>query len=119
MPTHRERRFLCLRAEHGVDGNLLRWSERRISRRSTRLKNQLSVRGFDRELARRIRELARRERMSLNKAALILMRRGAGLSDDATRDTAIGGALDEFIGTWSAAEEERILKSVEPFETVD
>ena len=89
------------------------------SRRSARPKNQLSLRGFDRELARRIRELARRERVSLNKAALILMRRGAGLGGDATPDTAIGTALDEFIGTWLAADEERFLKSVEPFETVD
>ena len=81
--------------------------------------NQLSLRGFDKELARRIRELARREGVSLNKAALLLMRRGAGIGDETTPDAAIGGALDEFIGTWSATDEKRFLKSVEPFEMVD
>jgi len=81
--------------------------------------NQLSLRGFDKELARRIRELARRERVSLNKAALLLMRRGAGIGDETTSESAIGGALDEFIGIWSAADEKRFLKSIEPFEIVD
>lgn len=41
--------------------------------------DHLSVRGFDKELERRLRELARRENVSLNKAALLLLRRGAGL----------------------------------------
>lgn len=81
--------------------------------------NQLSLRGFDKELARRIRELARREGVSLNKAALLLMRRGAGIGDEATSESAIGSALDEFIGVWSAADEKRFLKSIEIFETVD
>ena len=81
--------------------------------------NQLSLRGFDKELARRIRELARREGVSLNKAALLLMRRGAGIGDEARSDAAIGSALDEFIGIWSAAEEKRFLESLEVFETVD
>ena len=81
--------------------------------------NQLSLRGFDKELTRRIRELARREGISLNKAALLLMRRGAGIGEDPNPDAAIGSALDEFIDTWSAADEKRFLKSIEPFETVD
>lgn len=70
-------------------------------------------------LARRIREIARQEGVSLNKAALLLMRRGAGISDGTTSETAIGSGLDEFIGTWSAADEKRLLKSIEPFEVVD
>jgi hypothetical protein len=81
--------------------------------------NQLSLRGFDKELSRRIRELARREGVSLNKAALLLMRRGAGIAGEVVPDSAIGDALDEFIGTWSAADERHLLKSIEPFETVD
>jgi len=81
--------------------------------------NQLSLRGFDKELARHIRELARREGVSLNKAALLLMRRGAGIDDETISDSAIGSALDEFIGTWSAADEKRFLKSIELFEIVD
>ena len=82
--------------------------------------NQLSLRGFDKELARRIRQVARREGVSLNKAALLLMRRGAGIGEDApTPESAIGDGLDEFIGTWSAADARHLLKSIEPFEVVD
>jgi len=77
--------------------------------------NQLSVRGFDKELARCIRQIARREGLSLNKAALLLMRRGAGIGET-TSESAIGDGLDEFIGTWSAEDERPLLKSIEPFE---
>ena len=42
---------------------------------------QLTVRGFDDELAEAIRQLARRDGTSLNQAALKLLRRGADLSD--------------------------------------
>jgi hypothetical protein len=80
--------------------------------------DQLSLRGFDKELARRIRELARREHVSLNKAALLLMRRGAGLLDPQS-EAAVGDALDGFIGRWSSADEKRLLESIAPFETVD
>lgn len=81
--------------------------------------NQLSLRGFDKELARRIRELARSEHISLNRAALLLMRRGAGIGEETTSESTVGNALDEFIGVWSAADEKRFLESIEIFETVD
>lgn len=85
----------------------------------TDIMDQLSLRGFDKELARRIRELARRENVSLNKAALLLMRRGAGLVDPAPSQATVGDALDQFIGRWSSADEKRLLESIAPFETVD
>lgn len=82
--------------------------------------DQLSLRGFDKELARRIRELARREHVSMNKAALLLMRRGAGLVDESGPSSrAVGDALDRFIGSWSAADEKRLLASIAACETVD
>jgi hypothetical protein len=81
--------------------------------------DQLSLRGFDKELARRIKELARREHVSLNKAALLLMRRGAGLVDPKSPPTTVGDGLDQFIGRWSALDEKRFLDSVAPFESVD
>jgi hypothetical protein len=81
--------------------------------------DQLSLRGFDKELARRIRELARREHVSLNKAALLLMRRGAGLVESGPLPATVGDALDGFIGRWSAADEKRLLQSIAPCETVD
>lgn len=81
--------------------------------------DQLSLRGFDKELARRIKELARREHVSLNKAALLLMRRGAGLVDAPSPSATVGDALDQFIGRWSATDEKRLLESIAPFEAVD
>jgi len=80
---------------------------------------QLSLRGFDKELERRLKELARREGVSLNKAAQILLLRGAGLSERGRSSTAVGDALDHFIGRWSEAEEQRLLDSISPCEAVD
>ena len=81
--------------------------------------DQLSLRGLDKELERRIRELARREGVSLNKAALMLLRKGAGLMDPIESSTPVGDALDLFIGSWSEAEERRILGGIAPLEAVD
>jgi hypothetical protein len=81
--------------------------------------DHLSLRGFDKELELRIRELARREGMSLNKAALLLLRRGAGLLESGQSSAAVGDALDRFIGSWSAADERRLLESIAACETVD
>jgi hypothetical protein len=81
--------------------------------------DHLSLRGFDKELERRLRELARREHVSLNKAALLLLRRGAGLLESGQSSAAVGDALDRFIGRWSVAEERRLLESIAPCETAD
>ena len=80
---------------------------------------QLSLRGFDKHLEQHLRELAKREGISLNKAALILMKKGAGLSDETESSTAIGNALDHFIGSWSEEEERKVLEGIAMFETVD
>ena len=58
--------------------------------------NQLTVRGFDDELNDHLQRLARREGISLNKAALKLLRKGAGLTGDAGDDRTIGSSLDFF-----------------------
>jgi hypothetical protein len=81
--------------------------------------SQLSLRGFDKQLERRLKELARREGVSLNKAALILMKKGAGLEEPEQSSTAIGDGLDRFIGRWSKADEDRFLKSIAACEAVD
>lgn len=72
---------------------------------------QRSIR-FDRELAKRLRQVARSERLSLPKAALLLMRRGAGLIESKQATASVGVALDAFIGRWSAADERRLLDSI-------
>lgn len=81
--------------------------------------DHLSLRGFDKQLERRLRELARREGLSLNKAALLLMKKGAGLAEPAQPSTAVGDALDRFIGRWSEDEEQQLLESIAPCEVVD
>ena len=81
--------------------------------------SQLSLRGFDKQLERRLKELARSEGVSLNKAALMLLKKGAGLAEPAESSTAIGSALDRFIGRWSAADEKRFIESIAPCEAVD
>lgn len=80
---------------------------------------QLTIRGFDKALQRELEELARRENLSLNKAALELMRKGAGLDSDSTPPNTVGDSLDDFIGSWSAARENELLEAIAPFEAVD
>lgn len=80
--------------------------------------NQLTLRGFDKELEQRIRQLAEQEHISLNKAALQLMRRGSGLDRSATSNV-IGNGLDDFIGSWSAAQAADFDEAVAVFEGID
>jgi len=80
---------------------------------------QLTVRGFDKELERRLRELARREGLSLNRAALRLLRKGAGLDSPRERADVVGDALDHLVGAWSEAEAREFQTAVEAFEEVD
>ncbi len=79
---------------------------------------QLTVRGLGDELAQAIQRLANREGTSLNRAAVQLMRRGAGLADGQGADT-VGSSLDHLIGTWSCAEADEIEQALRDFETID
>ncbi len=79
---------------------------------------QLTVRGFDKELEKRLWKEARASGVSLNQAALRLLRRGAGL-DPSVSGNVVGSSLDPLIGTWSAAEEKAFRKAVSVFERVD
>jgi hypothetical protein len=82
---------------------------------------QLTIRGFDDELEKRLRKLAREEHLSLNKAVLKLLNQAAGLNGTARTSAipVVGGALDEFVGVWSEEEERRFNQTVEAFEVVD
>ena len=81
--------------------------------------NQLTVRGFDDDLSDSLRRLAKREGISLNQAALKLLRKGAGLSDGAGRTDTIGSSFDHLIGTWTEAEADELDSALEEFETID
>lgn len=80
---------------------------------------QLTLRGLDAELATALRRVAKERGTSLNRAALFLLRRGAGLGEEKDRPDRIADQLDRHFGTWTADEERDFLKRVEMFETID
>lgn len=80
---------------------------------------QLTIRGLDEGLERRLRELAAEKQISLNRAALALMRRGAGLSVRRESAGTVGSTLDKFIGVWSVEDERELLWALEPLEQID
>ena len=81
--------------------------------------NQLTVRGFDDELADRMRQLAKGDGISLNQAALKLLRKGAGLTNGTGDADTVGSSLDHLIGTWTAAEADEIDSALKEFEVID
>ncbi len=81
--------------------------------------NQLTIRGFGPELENRLRALAESEGISLNQAALRLLRAGAGLLMRTIPTCRIGNELDRFIGTWTNEEAEELAKAVHDFEAID
>ena len=81
--------------------------------------NQLTLRGFDDELRDHLRSLAAREGISLNKAALRLLRKGAGLTAGAGGNGKIGSSLDHLFGTWTDEEADAFDALLQQFETID
>ncbi len=81
--------------------------------------NQLTVRGFDKDLQRCLREFARRHGVSLNRAAVTLMRRGAGLDQSLAAGSVVGGSLDRFVGSWSDRDEREVLHEISGFEEIE
>ena len=81
--------------------------------------NQLTIRGFDERLEKCLRELAAKRQISLNRAALALMRRGAGLTEHRDSPDRVGSGLDTFIGVWSDEDESELRRALEPFEQID
>ncbi|MDE2942961.1 MAG: hypothetical protein OXT63_01975 [Gemmatimonadota bacterium] len=79
---------------------------------------QLTVRGLGDDLTGAIRRLANRDGTSLNRAAVKLLRRGAGLERRQAADT-VGSSLDRFIGSWSDAEADETERALRHFETID
>ena len=81
--------------------------------------NQLTIRGFDGDLSANLRRLAQREGISLNQAALRLLRKGAGLADGSARADTVGASLDHLIGTWTQADADEMDAALGEFETID
>ncbi len=81
--------------------------------------DQLTVRGFDKALARRIKEVAKTRRISLNQAAVALLRQGAGLDPVSKQPERVGDSLNKLIGVWTNEEAAALLESIRPMETID
>ena len=81
--------------------------------------DQLTVRGIDEQLSASVRRLSKRQGISLNQAALKLLRKGAGLSDGRGSADTIGPALDHLIGAWTPAEADELDSALQAFETVE
>ena len=81
--------------------------------------NQLTIRGFDDALESRIQQLAHQEGISLNRAVMKLLRRGAGLGERVGSANTIGTALDHLIGTWTAEEASEMEQALEDLSQVD
>ena len=81
--------------------------------------NQLTIRGFDDELAGRIRQLANAEGISLNRAVLKLLRRGAGLGERHDNSNRVGDSLDHLIGTWTAQDAAEMNRALEDLSRID
>ena len=75
--------------------------------------DQFTIRVFDDDLSATLRQTAEREGISLNKAALKLMRKGAGLVDGMAQAGPVGTALDDLRGTWTKEEADALNAAVE------
>ena len=78
---------------------------------------QITLRGLSPELEERIQKLAVEEKISLNKAALKFLAKGAGLMEG--KKTVIGKDLDHLFGTWKESDAETFLESIKSCEQID
>ncbi len=74
--------------------------------------SQITLRGMEPELEDQVRRLAATQGISLNKAALQLIRKGAGLSVQGS-DRGIGKSLDEWVGSMTSDDANAISKALE------
>ena len=86
-----------------------------LARRHTH-QNHLTLTGLDDELLDYIRRLARHEALSLNDAALQLLRTGAWLTYVPGEAGVVGSSLDHLIGSWTAAEVDEFNAALRDFE---
>ena len=86
--------------------------------RSASQRSQITLRNLDPRLAEEIRRMAREEGISLNKATLKLLRRGAGLQERRTPNV-VGHSLDHLIGTWDERDVKHFLRSMRGCERTD
>ncbi len=91
----------------------------RTRRANSMPKTQLTIRGIDGELKLRLRRLAAEREISLNKAALVLMRRGAGLETQNAQPDVVGNSLNHLMGVWSEEEAADFREATSDFDRID
>ncbi len=84
-----------------------------------RRQRQLTLRGLGPELEEVLQREASEEGISLNQAAVRLLKRGAGLSEKRLWRDVIGGALDRYIGVWSEQDAGRFAEATSDLERID
>jgi hypothetical protein len=81
--------------------------------------SQLTIRGFDKDIEREIRKIAKKNNVSLNKAALQILQQGVRPTDHHLTGATIGSSLDHLAGNWSE-EDVRAMNEIEKdFEQID
>ena len=73
--------------------------------------SQITLRGMEPELENEIRKLAARKGISLNKAALQLIRKGAGITIPGAAP-GIGDGLDDWVGTMTHNDARAISEAI-------
>jgi hypothetical protein len=84
-----------------------------------RRQRQLTLRGLGPELEEVLQREASEEGISLNQAAVRLLKRGAGISEKRLWRDVIGGALDRYIGVWSEQDADRFAEATRDLERID
>lgn len=80
----------------------------------------ISLRGIDEETASRLKEEAKRRRVSVNALILNLIKHGVEVgSRTRRRRRRVYHDLDALAGTWTAKEASEFLKAIADFEQVD
>ena len=80
---------------------------------------QLTIRALDDDLETALRQAAAEHHTSLNRAALMLLRRGAGLTSEAPGRNRVGNRLDRYIGSWTAEETAAFEDAIAPLGRID
>jgi hypothetical protein len=88
-------------------------------RQMARQISQITVRGLNPQVMAEIQRVARAKGISLNKAALTVLTRGAGLEEPPDSSRLIGNALNRFVGTWTAKQANDFSRSTRSLEQVD
>jgi len=78
--------------------------------------NPITVRNLPAAVAKAVREMARREGLSLNKAIIRLLEEAAGAGP---RKRVLHHDLDHLAGTWSAAEYRKLSVAVRAQRQID